>query len=130
MYNNQIGNITQRLDAQQQYGQGQLQYYDYQQQAYVQRSVQAGPVNPGSSGVTNLKPNPKEENMVTEVMSDTKKFLKDHKSIIYWVAILLVADHVLFNGAFKEKLKNIMSQLVGKVEDKLKESNIQPSTKV
>lgn len=63
-------------------------------------------------------------NMVTEVVKDTKQFIRDHKATIYWVAILLLADHFLFNGVFKEKLKNIMHNLVGKVEAKLNDTKV------
>ena len=62
--------------------------------------------------------------MVTEVLKDTKQFIREHKATIYWVAVLLIADHFLFNGAFKEKLKNIMNSLVGKVESKLNETKV------
>ena len=62
---------------------------------------------------------PKEINMLTEVRQDMVKFVREHKSVIYWVAVLLIADHFLFQGAFKEKLKNIMNNLVSKVETKL-----------
>lgn len=75
------------------------------------------------------KPDPtlkklKETNMVTEVVQDAKKFIKDHKSTIYVVAILLVVDHFMFNGAMKEKLKAIMQNLIGKVEAKLNEAEV------
>ncbi len=76
----------------------------------------------GNTRATNVKK--QETNMITEVAKDLKQFIKDHKSTIYVIAALLLADHFMFNGAFKEKLKGIMSNLVGKVESKLSETKV------
>lgn len=89
----------------------------------------AGPMKPGEplndlDSKQELKP--KETHMLTEIAGDMKKFVKDHKSVIYWVAVLLLVDHVFFQGAFKEKLKTMMGKLVGRVEEKLNDA----STKV
>jgi hypothetical protein len=66
----------------------------------------------------------KEENMVTEVAQDLKKFIREHKSTIYIIAMLLIVDHFMFNGAMKEKLKSLVQNLVGKVEAKLNETKV------
>lgn len=62
---------------------------------------------------------PKGENMLTEITRDAKTFVREHKSTIYVIAVLLLADHFMFNGAFKAKLKSMMEKIVGQVEDKL-----------
>ena len=72
-----------------------------------------------------LTPNkPEETNMVKEVVQDLKSFIKDHKSTIYLIAVLLIVDHFVFNGSMKEKLKSMMQNLVGKVENKLNETKV------
>lgn len=57
--------------------------------------------------------------MLKEVSNDVKLFIREHKSMIYWILVLLTIDHFFFHGSFKEKLKEIMNKLVGKVEDKV-----------
>ena len=62
-----------------------------------------------------------ETNMITEVATDMKKFIREHKSTIYWIMMLLIIDHFFFHGAFKDKLKASMEKFVGKVETKIHE---------
>lgn len=57
-----------------------------------------------------------EKSMLKSIGSDLKEFLAEHKSVIYWIAVALLADHVFFNGAFREKLHGLMNKLLGKVE--------------
>lgn len=63
-------------------------------------------------------------NMITEVVKDLKQFVRDHKSTVYVIAILLIVDHFMFNGAMKEKLQSLMQNLIGKVEAKLNETEV------
>lgn len=66
----------------------------------------------------------KERGMFSEAAGDLKKFIKEHKSLIYWVLVLLIVDHFFFKGAFKEKLTSMMHKLVGKVESKLDDAKV------
>lgn len=98
----------------------------------AQQAMQTGLYNPVSDswdrdvGRPNMgaliepsKQTKKGENMITEIAKDAKAFIKEHKSLLYWVATLFVVDHFFFHGAFKEKLRDIMQKLVGKAEDKI-----------
>lgn len=55
-------------------------------------------------------------NMFTQMGADFKTFIAEHKATIYWIALLFLADHFLFNGAFRVRLQEIMNKLLGKVE--------------
>lgn len=57
--------------------------------------------------------------MFNEVTADAKAFIKTNKSTIYMIAVLIIADHLLFNGAYRMKLKEMMEKLVGKVSSDL-----------
>lgn len=57
-----------------------------------------------------------ENNMLKSIGSDLRDFIKENKSVIYWIAVAMVADHVFFKGAFREKLHGLMNKLLGKVE--------------
>lgn len=60
-----------------------------------------------------------EVNMFKQVGSDLKAFIAEHKSVIYWLAVLFLADHFFFQGAFRERLNGIMNKMLGKVESQL-----------
>lgn len=57
--------------------------------------------------------------MITEVAKDMKAFVKEHKSVIYWIAVLFLIDHFFFEGNFKTKLHDMTNKLIGKVEAKI-----------
>lgn len=67
---------------------------------------------------------PKEGNMLSEVAKDMRGFVKEHKSMIYWVLVLFMLDHFFFQGSFKAKLKSMMDNLVGKIESKINDAKV------
>ncbi len=54
--------------------------------------------------------------MFKSISQDLKKFVIDHKSTIYVLAVLVLVDHFLFQGAFRERLHGLMNKMLGKVE--------------
>jgi len=58
-------------------------------------------------------------NMLKTVGSDLKGFIAEHKSVIYWIAVMFLLDHVLFQGTFRERLHGLMNKLLGKVESQI-----------
>lgn len=57
--------------------------------------------------------------MIQEMAGDIKKFVRENKSLIYFVVLALIVDHVFFKGAFKERLQKMAEKMVAKVEDKI-----------
>lgn len=57
--------------------------------------------------------------MLKTIGSDLKAFIAEHKSTIYWIALMFLLDHVLFQGAFRERLHGLMNKLLGKVESQI-----------
>ena len=57
--------------------------------------------------------------MFSEVAKDVKSFVLEHRSILYFIAIALVADHLLFKDAFRTRLQSIVEKIIAKVEDKV-----------
>lgn len=55
-------------------------------------------------------------NMLKALGSDLKGFVVEHKSAIYMIAVLFLADHIFFQGAFRERLHGLMNKMLGKVE--------------
>jgi hypothetical protein len=75
---------------------------------------------PGDSGFwsseVDLITNKGAYNMLKTMGSDLKGFIAEHKSVIYMIAVLFLADHILFQGAFRERLHGLMNKVLGKVE--------------
>lgn len=61
----------------------------------------------------------KEKNMVKELVTDVREFVKDNRSVVYTIAIIVLADQFLFKGAFRERLKAIVEKLLCKAEAKV-----------
>lgn len=57
--------------------------------------------------------------MFSEVASDIKTFLIEHRSIIYFVALALIVDHLFFKDAFRHRLQGMADRIVAKVEAKI-----------
>lgn len=57
----------------------------------------------------------KENNMLESV----KEYLKEHKSIIMTIAVVLLVDHLVFQGAFREKVKSLVDGLLNKAQKQL-----------
>src|SRR5258708_7725821 len=47
----------------------------------------------------------KEKTLFQEITTDVKSFIKEHRGIIYFVAVALIVDHFIFKGAFKARLQ-------------------------
>jgi hypothetical protein len=59
---------------------------------------------------------PKGKGMFNEMVNDARGFVKENKAVIYWVAILFLADHFFFNGRFRDKLHALVERAIGKCE--------------
>lgn len=59
--------------------------------------------------------------MIKEIREDMRSFMRENKSIIYWMIILYLVDHFCLEGVFKERLQKTIHNLVGKVEKKVEE---------
>lgn len=69
-------------------------------------------------------PTVKEKTMLQEVASDIKGFIREHRGMLYFIIIALLVDHFVFAGAFKERLKALCENIVGKVEQKVKDATL------
>ena len=56
-----------------------------------------------------------------EKMDGLKKYFKKNEDTIYTIGIIVLVDHFVFNGLFREKLKSLMDGLIYKTEKKLLE---------
>ena len=49
-----------------------------------------------------------------DVMDSIKKYLEKHRDIFLTIGIVLILDHFVFEGAFREKLKSITESFLDK----------------
>lgn len=55
------------------------------------------------------------DKLIKEGISDVKGFIKENRAVIYWVSLILLADHFIFKGQFKNKLKSTFNALIDRV---------------
>lgn len=65
------------------------------------------------------------KNMLTDIIADLKGYMRTNKDLIYTVLFLIVLDHVIFDGAFRERLKALVEGLLKKVEDKVTPTTVE-----
>ena len=61
----------------------------------------------------------KERNVMKELLDGFKKFITENRTIIYWLAVAFLADHFFFKGAFREKLHQLVTKIIGRVEKQI-----------
>jgi hypothetical protein len=85
---------------------------------------------PNSSCLTFTKPGvptPRKEKSVFNVIAtDVKSFVVEHRSILYFVVIALIVDHLLFRGVFKARLQAMLESMISKVEEKVAGAGAKP----
>lgn len=47
------------------------------------------------------------------------EFVSEHRNVIYTIALVVLADHFLFDGKFREKLKGLVDKMLCKAEKQL-----------
>lgn len=80
-------------------------------------------INPQLEDYSVKQQNKKENSMFGTISQDLKKFIVEHKSTIYVLAVLILADHLLFQGQFRDRLHKMMNTLLGKVENMIEKKH-------
>lgn len=63
--------------------------------------------------------NVKKESYMKELLQDARNFIKEHRTVIYTVALVVLIDHFVFGGQFRDKLKDLTAKFLKKAEDQL-----------
>lgn len=61
----------------------------------------------------------KEKTLFQEIKNDVTGFIKEHRGVIYFIALALLIDHFIFKGVFKARLQAMLESLIAKVETKV-----------
>ena len=63
-----------------------------------------------------------------EIITDIREFIKENRNVIYWVIAVLLLDHFIFEGKFREKIKNVVEGCLNKVEKQINKPAVEIST--
>lgn len=67
----------------------------------------------------NLNENKKEKSKMSEMLSDVKNYVREHRSVIYTVVLIVLADHFLLGGKLRHKLEALLNGALDKAQEKL-----------
>ena len=62
---------------------------------------------------------PKPKSLMNTVISDIKSFIKEHRSIVYSIVIILLVDHFFLDNKLTGRVKAMVEKLLGIVEKKV-----------
>lgn len=66
-----------------------------------------------------------------EIITDIREFIKENRNIVYWIIVVLLLDHFVFEGKFRKKVKSVVEGCLNKVEKQINKGAIDvPATKV
>lgn len=82
--------------------------------AHLSRGV---PISSGLAAQVS-KPKNEEPKETKTMLSQMREYIKEYRTIIFTVAFVALADHFLFEGAFRTRLKTLVEGLLKKAEDK------------
>lgn len=66
-----------------------------------------------------LDKNEEKKSMIKELKDDMKKFMREHKTVVYWTIGLILIDRIYFESHFQEKLLKIAKRMIDKLEHRL-----------
>ena len=59
------------------------------------------------------------KNMLTEITTDLKGYVRKHKDHIYTIILIALIDQYVFEGQFRERLRTLVGKVLGKAEEKV-----------
>lgn len=61
----------------------------------------------------------KQRGFMAEFFSDVRGYFKDNRDLILTVALVLVIDEFVFDGAFRDRIKKLVNGMLKKAQSKL-----------
>ena len=59
------------------------------------------------------------DRMFKEGVEDVKGFVKENRYVLYWVSLILLADHFIFGGELRGKIQALFNSIIDKVNSKI-----------
>lgn len=53
------------------------------------------------------------------MFGEFKDYVKEHRDLLFTILFVMLLDHFVFGGAFKDKLQGVVGGLIKKTENKL-----------
>ena len=64
------------------------------------------------------------ERMFKAGVEDVKGFVKENRYVLYWVSLILLADHFIFGGELRGKVQGLFNSSIDKVNSKINGESI------
>lgn len=114
-------NLYQMGALQAQQGQGLMapNYDGYEHRIMTPMGVEVSKFGRDGKRIDETKIVIKKESYMKEILADARNFIKEHRTVIYTVALVVLVDHFVFKGQFREKLKDLVGKFLKKAEDQL-----------
>ena len=93
------------------------QHQQLQQSSFLQGAIKGQAVSSRLSETPVTQP--KGKSVFSEIAKDVKSFVIEHRGTLYFIAIALVLDHLLFKDAFRHRLQGMADKVITKVEAKI-----------
>lgn len=61
-----------------------------------------------------------------DIINDIREFIKENRNIVYWLIVVILLDHFLFEGKFREKIKSVVEGCLNKVEKQINKATELP----
>jgi len=107
-----LGGLLGQQAAASQYQQLQAQQNSFLQSGIDRQAVSSRLAEPPVT-------QPKGKSVFSEIAKDVKTFVIEHRGTLYFLAIALVLDHLLFKDAFRNRLQGMVEKVIVKVEQKI-----------
>lgn len=59
------------------------------------------------------------ERMFKDGVEDVKGFVKENRYVLYWVSLILLADHFIFGGSMRDKIQVMFNSIIDTVNAKI-----------
>ena len=56
--------------------------------------------------------------MFSEISKDLKGYISENRDLLYTIGLVLIIDQYIFDGAFRQRIKNLVEGLLKKAENK------------
>ena len=59
------------------------------------------------------------DKLIKDGVEDVKGFVKENRYVLYWVSLILLADHFIFGGEMRGKIQTLFNSIIDTVNSKI-----------
>ena len=85
----------------------------------LQQQAMLGSLVGSSTSVTQVKTQSQVQEERTTMLQEFRKFVAEHRDLIFTVLLLLAVDYLAFNGALRERLEGLLRGVADRLTKKV-----------